>query len=85
MSNLISPCCGAEYTDNEDGPSYCCDAKISESGICYECKEHTEPEIGFVCNGCKEFFHDSIEDYEYMEQMKDSIAEDNMDEEKLGL
>ena len=79
MSYLVSPCCGAEYTDNEDGPSYCCDAPILQ-GLCKKCKEHSEPEIGFVCENCEEFFDDPEKDYEYEERMKESIAEDRMDE-----
>ena len=63
MAELVSPCCGAEYSDH-------CDDDISEF---------------FQCEQCKEYFNDPIEDYEYDEQMKESIAEDRMDEKRLGL
>ena len=81
----VSPCCGAEYTDNENGTSYCCGAIISEEGICYECKDHSEPEEGYVCTNCDELFNTPIEDYEYAERMHDNYLEDRMDEERLGL
>ena len=82
MSYLVSPCCGAEYTDNEDGLSYCCTATISESGLCHECKDHAEPAEGFVCGYCEEFFEEAIEDYEYKSQMTERIAEDRADERR---
>ena len=82
MTELVSPCCGADYTDNEDGLSYCCTATISESGLCYECKDHAETAEGFVCGYCKEFFEESIEDYEYKSQMTERIAEDRADERR---
>ena len=81
MADLVSPCCGDEYTDNENGSSYCCDAELFE-GICLECKEHSEPEIGLVCMKCEEFFGEAIEDYEYAEQQHDSYLEDRMDAER---
>jgi hypothetical protein len=31
--------------------SACCSARISEAGICYECREHTEQEDCEECNG----------------------------------
>ena len=58
MAELVSPCCGAEYSDH-------CDDDINEY---------------FQCEQCKEYFNDPIEDYEYNEQKKESIAEDRMDE-----
>lgn len=79
MAEMLSPCCGAKYTDNEDGRSYCCDAPILQ-GLCKECKEHAEPAEGYVCEQCDEFFEEPEEDYEYDERMKESIAEDRMDE-----
>ena len=82
MADLVSPCCGDEYTDNENGTSYCCDAIISEEGICYECKDHSEPEIALVCMKCEELFDEAIEDYEYAEQQHDSYLEDRMDAER---
>ena len=85
MSNLVSPCCGAEYTDNENGKSYCCEADLFE-GVCLDCKEHSEPEIGYVCMHCEEFFDESIEEYEYKAQKTESIAEDMADERRdMGL
>ena len=58
MAELVSPCCGAEYSDH-------CDDDINEY---------------FQCEQCKEYFNDPIENYEYNEQKKESIAEDRMDE-----
>jgi|TARA_R110000787_G_scaffold283594_1_gene396558 hypothetical protein len=82
MADLLSPCCGAEYTDNEDGPSYCCDAPLTQ-GLCSECKEHAEPQEGFICEECDEFFEEPEVDYEYAAKMHDSYLEDRMDEERL--
>jgi len=79
MAELVSPCCGAEYTDNEEGPSYCCDAPILQ-GLCSDCKEHAEPAEGFICETCDDFFEEPEKDYDYDERMKDSIAEDRADE-----
>jgi hypothetical protein len=40
----------------------------------------------FVCSICKESFEEAEEDYEYDERIKESIAEDRMDEKRdLGL
>lgn len=77
MAKLVSPCCGAEYTDNEDGTSYCCDAPIM-NGICQnkDCLDHAEPEEGHVCETCEEFFDEPIADYEYNQQQKDSADEE---------
>jgi hypothetical protein len=49
---LATPCCNAGY--EPDTVSACCEAKISESGLCYSCKEHTEPE-GYVCDECEDW------------------------------
>ena len=81
MADLVSPCCGDEYTDNENGSSYCCDAELF-AGLCLECKEHSEPEIGLVCMKCEELFDTAIEDYEYASQQHDSHLEDKMDAER---
>jgi len=82
MAELVSSCCGADYTDNQDeGGSFCCNSEI-KNGLCSECKEHAEPEEGFVCEKCKEFFESSIEDYEYKNQMLDAKAEDRSEAER---
>ena len=83
MSELVSPCCGSEYTDNEDGDSYCCGSPI-ENGICQnkDCLDHAEPEEGHICEQCDEFFEEPIVDYEYHNQMKDRAAEDKADAER---
>ena len=82
---MVSPCCGAEYTDNEDGRSYCCDAPILQ-GLCKECKEHAEPAEGFVCEQCDEFFDEPIEDYEFSAAVKEARDEDRADEARdMGL
>jgi hypothetical protein len=82
MAELVSSCCGADYTDNQDeGGSFCCNSEI-KNGLCSECKEHAEPEEGFVCEACGEFFEESIEDYEYKNQMLDAKAEDRSEAER---
>ena len=82
MTELVSPCCGAEYTDNEDGLSDCCGAPILQE-LCKECKEHAEPAEGFICTRCDEFFEEPEKDYEYVDRMHDSYLEDRMDEKRL--
>lgn len=76
MAYMVSPCCGAEYTDNDDGTSYCCDAPIV-NGICQDkkCLDHAEPLEGYVCENCDDFFEEPLEDYEYKNQMLDAKAE----------
>jgi hypothetical protein len=83
MAELVSPCCGAEYTDNDDGPSYCCGAKILQ-GICSDpdCLDHAEPEEGFVCNTCDDFFEEPEVEYEYKARMTEQLAEDMADERR---
>ena len=83
MGSLVSPCCGDEYTDNEDGRSYCCDAPIM-NGICQnkDCLDHAEPQEGFICENCEEFFEEPELDYEYAERQHDSYLEDRMDAER---
>ena len=61
MSELTSPCCNTTYTKNT--LSYCCTAKISESGICYYCRDHAESE-GYICDDCENYF-DCPEDKRY--------------------
>ena len=83
MPDLVSPCCGGEYTDNDDGPSYCCGATIiNERCSNRDCLEYAEPEEGFICYICEEFFEEPELDYEYEERMRESIAEDRMDAER---
>ena len=85
MAELVSPCCGAEYTDNDDGRSYCCDAPIINTRCSdRDCLEYAEPAEGFICSTCEDFFEEPEKDYEYDERMKESIAEDRMDEERLN-
>ena len=80
MADLVSPCCGAEYTEYEHQGTTCCGAKRSEEGLCYKCRDHADLEEGYTCEQCEEFFEEPEKDYEYNERMKDSIAEDRMDE-----
>tara|TARA_R100001594_G_C3946858_1_gene242053 strand:+ start:558 stop:749 length:192 start_codon:yes stop_codon:yes gene_type:complete len=63
MAYLVSPCCGAEYSDHCDDEGY-------------ECHQ---------CSHCKDFFSEPLEDYEYDSRIRESIAEDRMDEKRLGL
>tara|TARA_R110002110_G_scaffold227085_1_gene441431 strand:+ start:899 stop:1243 length:345 start_codon:yes stop_codon:yes gene_type:complete len=81
MAELVSPCCGAEYTDYEDGPSYCCDATMI-AGVCIECKEHAETTEGYICEECKEFFEEPEVIYEYNARRKESITEAQEDERR---
>lgn len=74
--NYVSPCCGTEYEAATD--SYCCGAEISESGLCYECKEHTESE-GYYCEECHEYIEDVIELSEYQELKKENYEEERAD------
>ena len=86
MAEMVSPCCGAEYTDNEDGLSYCCGSEISETGLCTECLEHAEPVEGYICETCNEFFEEPIEDYEFSAAVKEARDEDRADEARdMGL
>jgi len=86
MAEMLSPCCGAEYTDNDNGASCCCGAKISESGLCYECKDHAEPCEAYICEKCDEFFEEPIEDYEFSAAAKEARDEDRADEARdMGL
>lgn len=50
---LVSPCCGADYKESEG--TYCCNARISETGLCYECRDHSELD-GYFCDDCDENF-----------------------------
>lgn len=54
-NELVTPCCNAGY--EPDTVSACCEAQISECGICYRCKEHTEPE-GYICDECEDWCDD---------------------------
>ena len=83
MTDLVSPCCGAEYTDNDDGPSYCCDAPII-NGMCSDkkCLDHAEPAEGYICERCDDFFEEALEEYEYKAQKTESLAEDMADERR---
>lgn len=65
MAELVSPCCGGDYSDHIDDEGY----------DIYICDNHN----------CKEEFSEPIEDYEYRQRRLDDIAEDRMDEERLGL
>jgi hypothetical protein len=77
MGKYVSPCCGEDY--KEDDQSYCCCAQISESGICYECKEHAEPSEGYICEECEEYFEETETEYEYHQKRKESHDEDLAD------
>ena len=86
MAEMLSPCCGAEYTDNENSLSYCCGSKISEEGICLECLDYAEPCEGYICEKCDEFFEEPIEDYEFSAAAKEARDEDRADEARdMGL
>jgi predicted amidophosphoribosyltransferase len=80
MAELVSPCCGTEYSDDHIPRSICCGAEQKEdSDLCSNCLEHTDfPQ--YMCEICHEDFEEPEVDYEYEERMKESIAEDRMDE-----
>ena len=80
MAELVSPCCGAEYTDDFEPVSSCCTAiPITETDLCSDCLEHSDfPD--YQCSNCDELFDEPEKNYEYDDRMKDSIAEDRMDE-----
>ena len=75
---LVSKCCGSEY--EESTVSWCCEAKISESGICYECNEHTESE-GYECIECGDWLDEiDLEPLdEYNDRMRENALEDKAD------
>ena len=81
MAELVSPCCGAEYSDDHIPVSTCCTAVPagSETDLCSDCLEHADF-YEYACNNCDEWFEEPEVDYEYEERMKESIAEDRMDE-----
>ena len=82
MAEIVSPCCGAEYTDNVDeGGSFCCNYEI-RSGLCSKCYEHAEPEMPFQCDSCYDLFDEPIAYYEYCNQMEDAKAEEKADRER---
>ena len=85
MSYLVSPCCGAEYNSDEIPISNCCGAaQIDDHDLCTSCKEHTDF-LEYQCSECSDWFPEPDVDYEYEERMRESAAEDRMDEERLGL
>ena len=55
----VSPCCKADFEEAEG--SACCNAEISESGICMnsDCYEHAESE-GYFCDVCHEGFEEPV-------------------------
>jgi len=57
MEENVSECCKSTY-EEADG-SVCCNARISETGLCYECREHTERD-GYFCNDCGYWFETPI-------------------------
>ena len=52
----VSPCCKADFEEAEG--SACCNARISETGLCYDCHEHTETE-GYFCLSCDSSFEET--------------------------
>tara|TARA_R110000824_G_C14843478_1_gene639245 strand:- start:212 stop:490 length:279 start_codon:yes stop_codon:yes gene_type:complete len=54
-TNLTSPCCNSHY--EADDVSYCCGARMSEGGLCYDCKDHAESE-GYICEECDDWFEE---------------------------
>ena len=68
MAELVSPCCGAEYTDVDEHVSSCCEAIFHDPGwpdndICSKCKEHTDS-YEYICENCDESFEEPEVDYE---------------------
>ena len=88
MAELVSPCCGAEYSDDEIPRSNCCGAlKAGDSDICpnIECLEHADfPE--YLCSNCDEWFEEPEIDYEYDARRRENAAEWAEDERRdMGL
>ena len=54
-TNLTSPCCNGDYEQSEG--TYCCNARISETGLCYECHDHSELD-GYWCSECDDWFEE---------------------------
>ena len=77
----VSPCCGAEYS--EDVISNCCGVQIVHER-CTDCGEGADPEDIYICAKCDEPFDEPISEYEYNENMRESWAEMRMDEERLN-
>tara|TARA_R110002012_G_scaffold1863_3_gene8975 strand:+ start:4581 stop:4847 length:267 start_codon:yes stop_codon:yes gene_type:complete len=88
MAYLVSPCCGAEYSDDEIPVSNCCGVKQNgDSDLCPDpdCLEHTDF-YEYLCSNCDEWFENPIEDYEYESRMRESHAEMMADERRdLGI
>ena len=43
MAELVSPCCGAEYSDDEIPVSNCCTAlAVLETDLCSDCLDHCD-------------------------------------------
>ena len=90
MTELVSPCCGSVYNDDEIPISNCCGTEQEgDSDICpdKDCLEHADF-FKYKCNHCDEWFEEPEKDYEYEERIKESIAEDKMDgdkDETLGM
>tara|TARA_R110000772_G_C13273406_1_gene436444 strand:- start:378 stop:605 length:228 start_codon:yes stop_codon:yes gene_type:complete len=53
----VSPCCKAEFEESEG--TYCCNAKITETGLCYECHDHSGLD-GYWCDECNDWFEETI-------------------------
>ena len=90
MAELVSPCCGAEYTDVDEHVSSCCEAIFHDPGwpdndICSKCKEHTDS-YEYICENCDESFEEPEVDYEYNARMAEYYAEQRADERRdMGL
>ena len=90
MSKYVSSCCGESYEEDVPTCADCGSYDIREQFMGDEgwtiCDDCGSVEGGYnyvyVCNNCDETFTDPVEDYEYSEQMKESIAEDRADEER---
>ena len=82
MAELVSPCCGAEYSDDSIPLSECCGAsQQGDFDICSECKEHTDF-YEYVCEYCDEPFKEPEVDYEYNARMTENYAEQLADERR---
>jgi len=81
MGNLVSPCCGEDYETATT--SYCCDAEISDSGICMnlDCLDHAEPE-GYICDECDEWFEDKVDANDYHATKLENNEEDKADSKR---
>jgi hypothetical protein len=76
MSEQVSPCCGADFKEAEG--TYCCNARLSETGLCYACHDHSAID-GNWCDECDENFEDPEDKNERDARMQENAMEEKAD------